>query len=211
MIFLISLTVILTITSYSLKLARLSYKGGGDWYNDPSIIPNITRFFNKNISNIFENDEAVITLTDPEIENYPVIIMTGHGNVNFSESEKNILRNYLKNGGFLIIDDDYGMDTHIRNILKNLFNNHPLVKLHNDHEIFTSFFKFEKTPKIHTHNSKPPELWGIFINQRLSLIYLFETNITDGWASPDVHKDSEEKREQALKFGSNIIFYALND
>ncbi|MFA5478824.1 MAG: DUF4159 domain-containing protein [Candidatus Muiribacteriota bacterium] len=193
----------------SLQIARLKYDGGGDWYNDPDVIPNITKFFNSNVSSIFKTDEAVVTLRDTTLIDYPILYMTGHGNVVFSDFELQILRNYLLSGGFIYIDDDYGMDNSIRQLLSKLFSDRPLVRIFSDYKIFTSFYNFDYLPKIHEHDDKQPEMWGIFIGERLALVYTYESNISDGWAGENVHGNPPEVREEALKFGVNILYYAL--
>jgi hypothetical protein len=135
--------------------------------------------------------------------------MTGHGNVVFSDFELQILRNYLLSGGFIYIDDDYGMDNSIRQLLSNLFSDRTLVRIFPDYKIFTSFYNFDYLPKIHEHDNKEPEMWGIFIGERLALVYTYESNISDGWAGENVHGNPPEVREEALKFGVNILYYAL--
>ncbi|MGM0608112.1 MAG: DUF4159 domain-containing protein [Candidatus Muiribacteriota bacterium] len=209
--YMIFIFIFFTYTIFSLQIARLQYDGGGDWYNDPDVIPNLTSYFNKHAGTTFKNEEAVVTLRDPELAKYPFLYMTGHGNVSFSTRELETLRAYLKAGGFIYIDDDYGMDEYIRPILFDLFKNKELHRIYPDHEIYRSFFNFEKLPKIHEHDGKPPEMWGIFIEDRLALVYTYETNISDGWAGHDVHQTPSDIREEALKFGMNIYYYAITN
>ncbi|MCK9225242.1 MAG: DUF4159 domain-containing protein [Candidatus Muirbacterium halophilum] len=194
----------------SLNIARLKYNGGGDWYNDPSSIPELLSYYNTNVSNIFNIEEKTVTLMSSDISEYPMIWMTGHGNVVFSQLELDRLRNYLLYGGFLYIDDDYGMHKYIYPIIKNLFRDYPLVTIENDFKLFKTPFLFDKIPKIHEHDNKPPVLYGIFIDKRLVLLYSYECNISDGWASPDVHKNPPNIREKALKFGCNILHCVFN-
>jgi len=199
----------MTIASFSLNIARLKYDGGGDWYNDPSAIPELVRFYNKNVAEIFSEEEKTVSLTNSDLSEYPFIWMTGHGNVVFSPLELERLRNYLIYGGFIFIDDDYGMNSSIYPILQTLFSENPLVRIESDYPLFKEPFFFEKLPKIHEHDNKPPELFGIFINKRLCLLYSYECNLSDGWASPDVHGDPPEVREKALKFGCNILHHVF--
>ncbi len=195
---------------YSVTIARLKYDGGGDWYNNPSVIPNIAAYFNENVEPLFEEDEKVVTLKSPQLSQHPILYMTGHGNVGFSGIELENLRNYLKLGGFLLIDDDYGMDKSIRPIISGLFREHKLQRLSVANPLLRSVFSFDRIPKIHKHDDKSPEMYGIYINGRLALLYLYETNISDGWASPGVHEsDDEHTREQALRFGANILFHVV--
>jgi len=200
------------INNPDFTICRIKYNGGGDWYNDRSIIPNMLKELQKRTKIPCQEEQAVATLEDNRIFYYPFIFMTGHGNVIFSESEIKNLRKYLFNGGFLYIDDDYGMDKAIRREIKKAFPDKKFVKVPFSHPIYNCFYKFPQgLPKIHKHDGKPPEGWGIFHNGRLILFYTYETNISDGWADPNVHKDPEYKREQAFKMGVNIIYYALTN
>lgn len=193
------------------KLARLKYGGGGDWYNDPSAEVNLLRYVRANTNINVEPVYEYVDLSSDNLFQYPLIFMTGHGTVNFSDSEARKLRSYLENGGFLYIDDDYGMDKSIRAELKKVFPEQDLVELPFDHPIYSSHFVFTGgLPKIHEHDAKPPQGFGLFIGKRLCVFYTVETNPSDGWADPEVHHDPPEKREAALKIGTNIIVYALS-
>ncbi len=202
--------LLIMLFSTPLQMVRIKYSGGGDWYNDPSIIPNMMTEFEKRTGIPTQKQEVVLSLDDNEIFSYPLLFITGHGKIVLSKKECEMLRKYLDNGGFVYADDDYGMDMYIRQQIKKAFPNHKLTEVPFDHPIFHIFYNFpEGLPKIHEHYKGPPHGYGIFINGRLSLFYTYNTNISDGWADPDVHKDPPEKREQAFKMGTNIIFYAI--
>lgn len=194
-----------------MQLARLHYTGGGDWYNDPEVLPNLAKFVNRELNTQIITNEKVVKLTDAELLDYPFIYMTGHGNVKFSPRERDNLKNYLLKGGFLYVDDDYGLDQYFRPEIKKVFPNRELIELPKEHELFNCFFKFPQgTPKIHEHDGKRPQTFAIFDDYgRVMVLYTYETNISDGWADYSTHKDSEETREKALQFGTNILFYML--
>jgi len=202
--------ILITLLSSPLQMVRVKYSGGGDWYNDPSIIPNMMAEFEKRTGTPTKKQEVVLSLDNDGIFSYPVLFITGHGKIILNERECEMLRKYLENGGFVYADDDYGMDMYIRQQLKKAFPNHQLTEVPFDHPIYHIFYNFPKgLPKIHEHYKGPPYGYGIFINGKLSLFYTYNTNISDGWADPDVHKDPQNKREEAFKMGTNIIFYAL--
>ena len=194
----------------SIKLARVKYSGGGDWYNDPSSEVNLLRYVRANTNINVDPVYEFVDLATDNLFQYPLIFMTGHGTVNFSDAEAKKLRAYLDNGGFLYIDDDYGMDASIRKELKKVFPDQELQELPFDHPIYHCHFDFPNgLPKIHEHDAKVPQGFGLFTGKRLSVFYTVETNPSDGWADPEVHHDPPEKREAALKIGTNIIVYAL--
>jgi hypothetical protein len=199
--------------SSSFKIVRLKYSGGGDWYNDPSAEINMMEYLKKNT--VIEVDEPkfyTVDISSDEIYNYPFILLTGHGNIVFSESEVTRLRTYLERGGFIYADDDYGMDKSFRREIEKVFSGEQMKELPFDHKIYSSHFSFPNgLPKIHEHDSKPPQGFGYFINGRLCVYYTYETNISDGWANPREHEDPPEKREEAFKMGTNIIVYALTN
>lgn len=192
------------------QIARLKYNGGGDWYNDPSAEVNLLKFISLN-TNIKTNPKyEFVDITDGNIFAYPFLFMTGHGNIVFSDSEADKLRNYLEGGGFLYVDDDYGLDKAFRREIKKIFPNKELQEIPFNYGIYNCMFDFRKgPPKTHEHDNNIPRGYGIFIDRRLCVYYTFESNPSDGWADPDVHKDPPEKREEALKFGTNIIVWAL--
>jgi len=213
----ISLLIILisgssfTQTGPSLKIALLKYGGGGDWYaNLETSLPNLIRFCNQNIGTNIDPEQGVVEVGSPEIFNYPFVHMTGHGNVVFSAQEAENLRNYLIGGGFLHIDDNYGLDQFIRPQMKRVFPDLDFVELPFSHPIYSQKFSFPNgLPKVHEHDNKPSQGYGIIYNGRLVCFYSFETDLGDGWEDPEIHRDSPENRQKALKMGANIISYAF--
>ena len=194
----------------AVKLARVKYSGGGDWYNDPSAEINLLRFVRIHTTINVDPVYEYVDLSTDNVFLYPLLFMTGHGTVNFTESEVRNLRAYLENGGFLYIDDDYGMDASIRQQLKRVFPEQELRELPFTHPLYSAHFEFPNgLPKIHEHDEKPPQGFGLFVGARLCLFYTVETNPSDGWADPDVHHNPPDKREAALKIGTNIVVYAL--
>lgn len=192
------------------KIARLKYNGGGDWYNDPSAEVNLLKFVALN-TNIKANPVyEFIDLSTGNIFAYPFLFMTGHGNAVFSDNEAKKLRTYLENGGFLYVDDDYGFDKAFRREFKKIFPDKDLMELPFSYGLYNCFYDFPNgVPKTHEHDNKSPQGFGIFVNGRLCVYYTYESNPSDGWADPEVHKASQAKREEALKFGTNIIVWAL--
>jgi hypothetical protein len=199
--------------SSSFKIVRLKYAGGGDWYNDPSAEVNMMDYLKKNtLIDVDEPKFYYADISSDEIFNYPFIFITGHGNILFTDSEVKRLRTYFERGGFLYADDDYGMNDAFKREMKKVFPEQEMVELPFDHKIYSSHFSFSNgLPKTHEHDGKPPQGFGYFINGRLCVFYTYETNISDGWADPREHDDPPEKREEALKMGTNIIVYALNN
>ena len=194
----------------SYQVAVLKYSGGGDWYANPTSVPNLVKFCNKNLgSNISEVVETV-DAGDPAIFNYPFVHMTGHGNVVFSNEDAENLRNYMIGGGFLHIDDNYGMDKFVRTEIKKIFPNNELVELPYSHPIFHQKYDFDKgLPKIHEHDKARPQALGILYEGRLVCLYTFESDLGDGWEDTEVHGDSSNKRSEALQMGANIIEYVF--
>jgi hypothetical protein len=193
-----------------LKIALLKYNGGGDWYANPTALPNLVDFCNTELGTNIDKEYATVEVGSAEIFNYPFIHMTGHGNVVFSDSEAENLRNYLIGGGFLHIDDNYGMDPYVRAALKKVFPEQQLIELPWEHEIYHQKFEFKNgLPKIHKHDDKPPQGFGILWKGRLLVFYTYESDLGDGWEDRDVHKDPEEVRQQALKMGANIVRFAF--
>lgn len=191
------------------QLAVLKYNGGGDYYANPTALPNLISFCNQNLATNISKDVPYVEVGSQNIFLYPFIHMTGHGNVVFSPSEAENLRKYLLGGGFLHIDDNYGMDQFIRSELKKVFPTHELVELPFNHPIFHQKYEFNGLPKIHEHDGKRPQAFGIIVDGRLVCIYTYETDLSDGWEDPQVHGDSAEKRKQALQMGANILMYAF--
>ena len=191
-------------------LARLKYHGGGDWYNDPSIIPNLLGFMADHTNVQVGNTEAVVEIMEEDLFSFPVIFMTGHGRITFSKEEAARLRLYLTSGGFLYADDDYGMDKSFRQEIKKVFPELELLEIPFSHPIYQCHFEFVKgLPKIHEHDGGPPQGYGLFYQGRLVVFYSFNTNVSDGWADPDVHGDPPEVRQKAFEMGTNIMVYAL--
>ncbi|WP_417589800.1 DUF4159 domain-containing protein [Owenweeksia hongkongensis] len=204
------ITALLT-AQYSQKLALLKYNGGGDWYSNPTALVNLALYSNQNLNTSIDPEYEVVEVGSSDIFNYPFIHMTGHGNVIFSEAEARNLRSYLQSGGFIHIDDNYGMDKFIRPELKKVFPNSELAPIPPSHQIFAQHYAFpDGLPKIHEHDNKPPEAYGIFIDGRLTLLYTFESDLSDGWEDEEVHNDPPQVREQALQMGANILQYVLN-
>jgi Domain of unknown function (DUF4159) len=192
------------------KLALLKYRGGGDWYADPTALPNISRFCNEELNMDLNPDYATVDVASREIFNYPFLHITGHGNIIFSSEEAENLRNYLMAGGFLYIDDNYGLDPFIRLAMKMVFPDKEFIELPFDHPIYHQAYEFENgLPKIHEHNGKPPQGFAIMHEGRVVCYYTYECDITDGWEDPSVHGDPAEKRLQALQMGANIIQFAF--
>jgi hypothetical protein len=199
----------LIISLLNPSIVRVKYSGG-DWYNDPDIIPNLAKSINNRTKVKIPENEVILSLKDSEIYLYPFLFITGHGKLEFSKTELENLRNYLWNGGFVYVDDDYGMDEYFREEIKKAFPKHKLIQLPVDHEIYKIFYKLpEGLPKIHEHYKGAPIGYGLFLKGRLALFYTYNSNISDGWASPSVYKDPEELREKALEMGINIYIYAM--
>ncbi len=193
-----------------LTIGRLHYDGGGDWYANPSSLPNLLSALRTRTNLRVASEEKVVTLKDDELWNIPYIYMTGHGNVRWSDQDLRILRRYLEQGGFLHADDNYGMDASIRRELGKLFPDHPLVEVPLDHPIYHLIYDFPKgIPKIHEHDRKPAQGFGIFLDGRLAVYYSYQTDLGDGWEDPEVHNDPPDKRESALRMGVNLFAYAV--
>lgn len=198
--------------SYAQDLAIVKYKGGGDWYSNPTALPNLINFCNANINTKMNPKPETVDVGSIDIFQFPLLHMTGHGNVFFSDEDAENLRNYLISGGFLHIDDNYGMQPYIIKELKKVFPNQELVELPANHEIFSSAYTFsEGLPKIHEHDGKRPQAFGLFHESRLVLLFTFESDLGDGWEDPEVHNDPPSVREKALQMGANIVKYAFEN
>ncbi|PTX43044.1 uncharacterized protein DUF4159 [Christiangramia gaetbulicola] len=194
------------------EIAVLKYNGGGDWYSNPTALPNLIKFCNSNINTRIDEKPETVEPGSTDIFQFPLVHMTGHGNVVFNDAEVENLRNYLLSGGFLHIDDNYGMNKYIRTEIKKLFPEKELTEVPANHEIFSAAFDFPNgLPKIHEHDALPPQAFGIFEEDRLVLLFTFESDLGDGWESPEVHNDPEEVRLKALKMGANIVKYAFEN
>jgi hypothetical protein len=204
--------LLLSTKSFSQEIALLKYNGGGDWYANPTSLPNLIKYSNQTINTKIRTKPATVEPGSPDIFGYPFVHMTGHGNVVFSDAEIVNLRNYLLSGGFLHVDDNYGMDEYIRREIKRIFPNNQLVELPANHAIFQKPNVFSGgIPKIHEHDGKRPQAFGIFEGNRLVLLYTFETDLGDGWEDAEVHNNPKEVREKALKMGANILNYVFNN
>ena len=199
-------------TDYSIKIAKLKYDGGGDWYVNRTALPNLANFCNQNLKTSINPQDEIVEAGSSEIFNYPYIYMTGHGNVDFSDNDANNLRNYLISGGFLHISDNYGLDKFIRKELKKVFPELELKEIPTNHPIYNQTFKFPNgIPKIHEHNKKMAQGFGLFHQGRLVVFYDYETDLSDGWEDEIIHNNSKSVRDKALKMGANIIEYTFKN
>lgn len=197
-------------SQHSLQLALLKYGGGGDWYANPTSLRNLAEFCNKNLGTGLSKEYATVDAGSPELFNYPFVHMTGHGNIFFSDQEAHNLRQYLTGGGFLHIDDNYGMDAYVRPQMKKVFPELDFVEIPFDHPIYHQHFDFPGgLPKIHEHDNKAPRGYGLLYEGRLVCFYSYESDLGDGWEDEEVHHDSEETRLKALKMGANLIEYVF--
>ena len=212
----VTITLVLLILSsfsfaQSYQIGLLKYRGGGDWYaNLETSIPNLIQYANIELKTKIDKEQAIVEVGSSELFNYPFIHMTGHGNVIFSTQEAENLRNYLRAGGFLHIDDNYGMDKFVRNEMKKVFPELDWIQLPASHPIYHQKFDFNKgLPKVHEHDNKAPEGLGLIYEGRLVCFYTFEADLGDGWEDQSVHNDSQETRKKALQMGTNILQYVL--
>ncbi len=193
-----------------MTIGRLHYDGGGDWYANPSSLPNLLSAIRARTTLRVSAEERVVTLRDDDLWNVPYLYMTGHGNVHWNDRDLATLRRYLQQGGFLHADDNYGMDASIRRELTRLFPDHPLVEVPLDHPIYHLVYDFPKgIPKIHAHDAKPAQGFGIFLDDRLVVYYSYQSDLGDGWEDPQVHNDPQNRRESAIRMGVNLFTYAV--
>ena len=193
-----------------LKIAKLKYNGGGDWYANKTALPNLAAFCNENMNTNIDEQDAVVEVGSPDLFTYSWVYMTGHGNVVFSGQEAQNMRNYLISGGFLHIDDNYGLDQYIRLEMKKVFPELEFIELPHDHPIYSQKFKFDRgLPKIHEHDKKPPQGFGLIYEGRLVCFYSYESDLGNGWEDQRIHNDPESVRLNALRMGANIIAYAF--
>jgi len=201
-----------SVFSYTQDLAILKYNGGGDWYGNPTALPNLIKFCNDNINTKINPKPQTVEVGSSDIFQFPLLHMTGHGNVFFSETDAENLSNYLISGGFLHIDDNYGMEPYVTKELKKVFPDKDLVELPKSHVIFNMVYKFPKgLPKIHEHDGKRPQAFGLFHENRLILLFTYESDLGDGWEDAEVHYDPADVRVKALKMGANIVKYAFEN
>lgn len=195
----------------AVTIGRLHYDGGGDWYANPSSLPNLLKAVRERAGIETDEREEAVTLHDDRLWSLPYLYMTGHGNVRFSDRDLVTLREWIRRGGFLHADDNYGMDESIRRELARLFPDHPLVEVPLDHPIYHIIYDFPRgIPKIHEHDGKPAQGFGIFIDGRLAIYYSYQSDLGDGWEDPEVHHDAPEIRESALRMGVNLFSYAVS-
>ena len=204
------LCLIGALQAQTFTIARVHYSGGGDWYSDPSSLPNLLTYVKENTPISISPEEVRIKLTDDNANQYPYLYLTGHGNIRFTDNEVIALRSILMNGGFLHADDNYGMDASFRREIKRVFPNKDLIHLPHDHPVFHIYYSLPKgLPKVHEHDNKPPQALALFEGERMKLLYTYESDLGDGWEDASVHQDSWPVREAALKMGVNIIYFAL--
>jgi len=197
---------------HDIQLALLKYRGGGDWYSVVDALENLAEFCNRELHTSIDPEYATVDVGSNEIFNHPFLFLTGHGNVLFSQQEAANLRKYLEAGGFLLIDDDYGLNDYIRTAMKSVFPDKEFVELPFDHPIYHQKYDMpDGLPKIHEHDGLPPKGYAILIEGRVAVFYSYESNISDGWDSPDVHHDPPELRRKALEMGANLIQFAFTN
>ena len=207
---LMALCLIGALQAQTFSIARVHYSGGGDWYSDPSSLPNLLTYVKENTPVSIAPEEVRIKLTDDNANQYPYLYLTGHGNLRFTDNEVIALRSILMNGGFLHADDNYGMDASFRREIKRVFPNKDLIHLPHDHPVFHIYYSLPKgLPKVHEHDNKPPQALALFEGERMILLYTYESDLGDGWEDASVHQDPWPVREAALKMGVNIIYFAL--
>jgi len=207
---LISLFLGFSANAQQMKLGLLVYGGGGDWYANPTSLKNLATFCNQQLKTNLSQQEGQVEVGSPELFNYPFIHMTGHGRWALNDAEAQNLRKYLESGGFLHIDDNYGLDEYVRPALKKVFPELTLTELPFSHPIYHQKFNFPNgLPKIHEHDNKPPKGYGLIWKGRVIVFYSVETDLGDGWEDPEVHKDKPEKHTQALQMGANLIQYVF--
>jgi hypothetical protein len=193
-----------------LGIARLHYDGGGDWYANPSSLPNLLSAIRQQTLLRVADRERVVRLTDPDLWETPYLYMTGHGNVRFTDGDVRLLRRYLEQGGFLHADDNYGMDQSFRREIARVFPDHPLTEVPLDHPVYRVVHAFPQgLPKIHEHDGLPAQGFGIFLGDRLVVYYSYQSDLGDGWEDPEVHGDPQPVRESALRMGVNLFVYAV--
>lgn len=192
------------------QIAILKYHGGGDWYANPTSIPNLVKYCNTNLKTNIDTDVPAINIGSAELFSYPIVHLTGHGNIILSPEEAENLRKYLTSGGFLHVSDNYGLDNYLRREMKKVFPGGEFIELSHSHPIYHQKYDFNNgLPKIHEHDDKDPQGFGIIFDGRLVVFYDFECDLGDGWEDRDVHNDSDEKRMEALKMGANIVQFAF--
>lgn len=215
--FIFLIAVLIAIPGYApaqnsgeFEIARAKYRGGGDWYNDPSALENLISYAKSNIPIKLANDFTDVSIGSADLHSYPFLFLTGHGNITLNSAEARNLREYLQNGGFLFVDDDYGIDEYIRSAMNQVFPDEEFIEVPFNHPIYDQVYTFDNgLPKIHEHDGKPAQGFGIFYEGRLVVYYSYESNLGDGWTDSQVHNTPQALRQQALQMGTNILVYAL--
>lgn len=204
------LTFFISTKLFSQDIAVIQYNGGGDWYANPTALPNLIKFCNDNINTTINKKPKVVSPSSVDLFDYPFVHMTGHGNVYFTDDDAKNLRDYLLSGGFLHIDDNYGMDQYLRKELIKVFPDKKLEEISKNHPLFNKPFPFPSgLPKIHEHNRNRPQAFAIYVEERIVLLYTYESDLGDGWENSEIHNDPQEIRLKALQMGANIINYAF--
>ena len=204
------LTFFISTQLFSQDIAVIQYNGGGDWYANPTALPNLIKFCNDNINTTINKKPKVVSPSSVDLFDYPFVHMTGHGNVYFTDNDAKNLRDYLLSGGFLHIDDNYGMDQYLRKELIKVFPDKKLEEISKNHPLFNKPFPFPTgLPKIHEHNRNRPQAFAIYVEERIVLLYTYESDLGDGWENSEIHNDPQEIRLKALRMGANIINYAF--
>lgn len=192
------------------KIARIQYRGGGDWYNDPSALSNLIRFTRRHVPITISEQYDDVQIGSRDLLNYPFAFLTGHGTITVNNAEVENIRHWLNNGGFLYIDDDYGLDEYARQLIDRIYPGAELVELPFSHPLYHQVFSFsDGLPKVHEHDNQPPQGFGVFHEGRMVIFYTYESNLADAWTNPEVHNPPPDLREQALRMGVNILVYAL--
>ena len=204
------LTFFISTQLFSQDIAVIQYNGGGDWYANPTALPNLIKFCNDNINTTINKKPKVVSPSSVDLFDYPFVHITGHGNVYFTDNDAKNLRDYLLSGGFLHIDDNYGMDQYLRKELIKVFPDKKLEEISKNHPLFNKPFPFPSgLPKIHEHNRNRPQAFAIYVEERIVLLYTYESDLGDGWENSEIHNDPQEIRLKALRMGANIINYAF--
>ncbi|WP_018127621.1 DUF4159 domain-containing protein [Balneola vulgaris] len=197
-------------SSGEFEIGRVKYRGGGDWYNDPSALTNLIGYAKDRLPIPIANKYKDVALGSTDLHSYPFLFLTGHGNIAVNTSEVENLRSYLENGGFLYIDDDYGIDPYVRSMMREVFPNEEFIEIPFSHPIYNKVYDFDNgLPKIHEHDNKAPKGYGIFHKGKLVVFYSVESNLADGWADAEIHNNPPALRQKALQMGTNILVYAL--
>jgi len=202
----------ISLSTFAQEVAVLKYNGGGDWYANPTAIPNLIEFSNKNIKTLISKNPTSVSVGSSDLFNFPIVFMTGHGNVFFTDKEAENLRQYLISGGFLHVSDNYGLDKYIRREMNKVFPKLKFQEIPSSHSIYNQTFIFKNgIPKIHEHDKKKPKGLGLFFEGRLVCFYDYESDLSDGWEDSSIHNNPQNIRLKALKMGSNIIEYAFKN